>query len=65
MEPNVVSGLMSVQSGEAFSGFGLRGTIERLRIFYGSADILTIASEAGKGVTVKIHIPLQGVVMDE
>jgi two-component system sensor histidine kinase YesM len=65
MAPNVVSGLMSVQSGEAFSGFGLRGTIERLRIFYGSADILTIASEAGKGVTVKIHIPLQGVVMDE
>ena len=65
MEPNVVSGLMSVQSGEAFSGFGLRGTIERLRIFYGSADILTIAGEAGKGVTVKIHIPLQGVVMDE
>jgi two-component system sensor histidine kinase YesM len=65
MAPNVVSGLMSVQSGEAFSGFGLRGTIERLRIFYGSTDILTIAGEAGKGVTVKIHIPLQGVVMDE
>jgi two-component system sensor histidine kinase YesM len=64
MGQNVISRLMSAQSGEALSGFGLRGTIERLRIFYGVPDILTITSEAGKGVTVKIHIPLQGVVMD-
>ncbi len=39
------------------SGFGLRGTIERLRIFYGRNDVMTIMSESGKGTHVTLLVP--------
>lgn len=39
------------------SSFGLRGTIERLRIFYGIEDILRIESKEGAGTRIIITIP--------
>lgn len=41
------------------SSFGLRGTIERLRIFYGIKDPVFINSALGSGTTVTIHIPIE------
>ena len=40
--------------------FGLRGTIERLRIFYGVEDIFEISTAVGKGTVITINIPLEG-----
>jgi len=37
--------------------FGLWGTMERLRIFYGNKDCINIESEPGKGTTITIIIP--------
>jgi two-component system sensor histidine kinase YesM len=37
--------------------FGIRGTIERLRIFFISQDVMRIESTLGKGTTVIITIP--------
>lgn len=42
------------------TSFGLRGTIERLRIFYGILDIYTIESQKRFGTRVIITIPLKG-----
>lgn len=42
---------------EKRTGFGLRGTLERLRIFYGSADPMHIESVRGEGTQVFIRIP--------
>jgi two-component system sensor histidine kinase YesM len=39
------------------SSFGLRGTIERLKIYYGNEDIYEISSEKGKGTRIVITIP--------
>lgn len=39
-------------------GFGIWGTIERLRIFYGVDDIVNIMSTEGSGTVVEIRIPL-------
>lgn len=38
--------------------FGLRGTIERLRIFYGIDRVLNVKSSEGKGTKVTISIPI-------
>ncbi|WP_440115348.1 cache domain-containing sensor histidine kinase [Paenibacillus sp. QZ-Y1] len=37
--------------------FGLWGTLERLRMFYGIQDGITIHSEPGQGTTIMIRIP--------
>ncbi|MCK5130301.1 MAG: sensor histidine kinase [Clostridiales bacterium] len=39
--------------------FGVRGTIERLRIFTGIDDVIKISSELGKGTKIKLKIPLE------
>lgn len=39
-------------------GFGIWGTIERLRIFYGVEDIVNIISTEGSGTLIEIKIPL-------
>jgi len=39
-------------------GFGLRGTIERLRIFYDKEDVIEIQSRRGEGTKVVISIPI-------
>jgi two-component system, sensor histidine kinase YesM len=41
-------------------GFGTWGTIERLRIFYGVEDIVSIDSKKGVGTKISIKIPLRG-----
>lgn len=41
------------------TSFGLRGTIERLRIFYGVKDPVFIKSTQGSGTTVTIRIPIE------
>jgi two-component system sensor histidine kinase YesM len=41
-------------------GFGLRGTIERLQIFYGSDDICRIESGYGSGTKITLTLPLEG-----
>lgn len=41
-------------------GFGLKGTIERLQIFYGITDLFFIASVKGTGTTITIKIPCEG-----
>ena len=41
------------------SSFGLRGTIERLRIFYGISDVYRIESEERFGTRVIITIPAE------
>lgn len=43
----------------ASSSFGLRGTIERLRIFYDKKDIVRIDSILGKGTKIIISIPIE------
>ncbi len=40
--------------------FGLRGTIERLRIFYSSDDCFSIESVIGSGTKITILIPVNG-----
>lgn len=48
--------LQTEQHGEIRS-FGLWGTLERLRMFYGIEDGITIHSGAGQGTTILIKIP--------
>ena len=45
-----------VMAGDPLS-FGVRGTIERLRIYYMRIDVMRIETEIGKGTTVSITIP--------
>ncbi len=40
-------------------GFGLKGTIERLRIFYGKDDLCTIQSQKDIGTKIIISIPIK------
>jgi two-component system, sensor histidine kinase YesM len=42
---------------EKRTSFGLRGTLERLRLFYGSADPMHIESVRGEGTQIVIRIP--------
>ena len=39
------------------SGFGLRGTVERLRILYGYDDVISIQSNPGEGTRVTLSVP--------
>lgn len=50
--------VMSSELQANLSSFGLRGTIERLKIFYGNDDIYNIWSEKGRGTIIKITIPM-------
>ena len=42
------------------TGFGLRGTIERLRIFYGTDDCFQIESKVNCGTKITLLIPITG-----
>ncbi len=61
MRPEFIRDVMSpdLPAGRR-SGFGLRGTLERLRIFYGIAEPMTIESEWGEGTTITIRVPAKG-----
>lgn len=52
--------LDSINAREPKSSFGLRGTIERLRIFYGVNQPVTIESKKNQGTKVIISIPVEG-----
>ncbi|MGN7309161.1 sensor histidine kinase, partial [Bacillus subtilis] len=55
-DDEMVQILHTERKGEIRS-FGLWGTMERLRLFYGIQDCITIHSEPGKGTTIMIKIP--------
>ncbi len=38
-------------------GFGVRSTLERLRLYYGIEDFVDIESSEGEGTTIKLRIP--------
>lgn len=42
------------------TSFGLKGTIERLRIFYAERNLFTIESKKDQGTKVVINIPIEG-----
>jgi len=52
---NIFSGIKSEET-----SFGLKGTIERLRIFYGIENVLSIKSAPGCGTEVILTIPAEG-----
>lgn len=60
MDEIEVENLTSGKAVRENPGFGTWGTIERLRIFYGVDDIVSIESRKGIGTKVSIKIPLQG-----
>ncbi|HYH01501.1 MAG TPA: histidine kinase, partial [Bacillota bacterium] len=59
MEQTTMVAILSAEPTANRGSFGLRGTIERLRIFYGIENILLIDSEIGKGTTLTIRIPFE------
>lgn len=54
MIDNILNGYL-----EAKSSFGLRGTIERLRIFYDRKNVVDIEGEKDKGTKVIITVPIK------
>jgi hypothetical protein len=50
---------LPVDSGRAKEGIGLTNTRERLAKIYGAHSQLTLCSEPGRGVSVKIHFPFR------
>ena len=54
-----IAAIMESKPGELPGGFGLRGTIERLRIFYNTANVLQITSGPEGGTQLTITIPLK------
>ncbi len=52
---NIFSGRKSCEE----TSFGLKGTIERLRIFYGVENVLSIESTPGGGTEVVLTIPVE------
>lgn len=57
-EDNIHKIFEGVKPGEE-TNFGMRGTIERLRIFYGIENVLSIKSEPGIGTEVALTIPAE------
>lgn len=61
MSEETVSMLTDERMDAERSSFGVRGTIGRLRIFYGIQDVLGIESRIGYGTKVYIRIPVEKV----
>lgn len=47
-------------SSEVLSGFGLRGTIERIRYYCNNRDVVSIRSEVGEFTEIELMIPCSG-----
>lgn len=60
MDPEILREFTTGKPALPNAGFGLRGTIERLRIFYGVEDVVAIRSKKGEGTAVTVKIPLPG-----
>ena len=58
MSPKVLKEMDNRKIKSSLAGFGLRGTIKRLSLFYGQDDIYEIKSAAGEGTAVILMLPL-------
>ena len=58
ISPKVLKEMDNHKIKSSLAGFGLRGTIKRLRLFYGQDDIYEIKSAAGEGTSVILMLPL-------
>ncbi|WP_070000386.1 sensor histidine kinase [Cellulosilyticum sp. I15G10I2] len=59
MSPEEIQHIQSEYLEENLMSFGLRGTIARLKIHYGTNDIYEVTSERFKGSTVTLKIPVK------
>lgn len=58
MDGEQLSRLKNGTIGSDDMGFGLRGTIERLKIYYNAPDVCQIVSKPGEGTKIILKIPL-------
>jgi two-component system sensor histidine kinase YesM len=58
MKPETLESLKAPEDGKRAKSFGLRGTMQRLALFYDSPDTFEIESEPGKGVRILLKIPV-------
>jgi len=59
MKQEVIDSLLKSDTTHHIKSFGLRGTVERLRIYYNIYNILSINSTPEKGTQIIIKIPLE------
>lgn len=57
MSEEEIARILDTESKGQAKSFGLWGTMERLRIFYGDKDCIRIESEPGQGTIITIDIP--------
>ena len=57
-EEQIALQLAKKQDNQSSGGFGLSGTIERLRYYCNREDVVTICSEEGEFTQIEILIPL-------
>ncbi|MDF2988216.1 MAG: putative signal transduction protein with a C-terminal ATPase domain [Eubacterium sp.] len=60
MEESEINSISDENLARNQSSFGLRGTIQRLKIHYGSNDIYKVESEKYAGTKIILKIPIQG-----
>lgn len=58
MTPSDLEKVWNFKADSPYQSFGLRGTIERMRIFYETQDICTIDSHPNEGTVITFSIPL-------
>lgn len=58
MTPEDLENIYAEKPNSPTQSFGLKGTIERMQIFYETQDICTIESQPGEGTTITFFIPL-------
>ena len=57
MTAEQIKQITAMESAGEKNSFGLKGTMERLRIYYNGKNEFIINSEPGKGTTITIRIP--------
>jgi sensor histidine kinase YesM len=45
------------------TGIGIANVVQRLRLFFGVDDVISIHSELGKGTAVRLKIPRPGITV--
>lgn len=58
MSQEYIEQILGDNTGATDTSFGLKGTIERLSIFYGNEDCFQIESDVGRGTRITILIPV-------
>lgn len=64
MDENEIHSITDENLADNRSSFGLRGTIQRLKIHYGNEDIYTVESRKYAGTKITLKIPLKEVKND-